>query len=309
MKRVLSVLLLLLTSASALSAGEKYAFLVAVKDYDQKQLKPLKYTRNDISEFATILRQAGYRSSNIKLMHDDLKTIEGVRYLPEAERIRREFGLLLGRLEPEDSLIVAFAGHGVQFKGESESYFCPLDADLSDRETLLPIAGIYEQLKQCSARKKLLIVDACRNDPQTSISRSINNTELQSVTRPQLTTPPKGVVALFSCAPGQQAFEWDDYKHGLFFRQLLDGWKGKADNGDGDITLDEVVAYTKRNTARVADLYLSAAQTPRQVGAFEGSWLLTRKPIISGVPVGGVPGAVFFLVCNGEIAGKKACLR
>ena len=174
-------------------AADDYAFLVAVQNYDVKQLKPLRYARNDILEFHKTLLASGYDKDNVVLMHDDLKTLGKLRFAPEAKKIRDELKLLLSTLEADDSIIVAFAGHGVQFRGEKENYFCPADTDLDDekRKSLIAFSEIYQALEKTRARKRLLLVDACRNDPQSQLSRSLSKAKLESVTRPQITPPPR----------------------------------------------------------------------------------------------------------------------
>ena len=55
--------------ASRLHA-ENYAFLVAVQDYDVKDLKPLQFTRGDILELAKLLKQSGFNDDNVVVMTD-----------------------------------------------------------------------------------------------------------------------------------------------------------------------------------------------------------------------------------------------
>jgi formylglycine-generating enzyme required for sulfatase activity len=269
--------LLLAASHLPLWAAERYAFLVAVGDYDIKQLRPLKYARNDILEFHKLLLDAGYKSDHIVLMHDEVKTVSDRRYLPEADRIRGELKLLLDGLETDDSLIVAFAGHGVQFKGEDKTYFCPLDAQLDDpkRQRLIAVNELYDSLKRCRATRKLLLVDACREDPQSALSRSNEKVTLESVTVPQLAKPPQGVVTLFSCAEGQKAYEHPELQHGIFFHHVLETWRGAYTDGN-EMTLDELIAAAKSQTAKFARLKLAASQTPRQVGFVDGAWVLRK---------------------------------
>lgn len=280
-------------SVTSLFAGERYAFLVAVGTYDEKELKSLPYARQDILEFRELLRDSGYKDENIVLMVDDLfalpKSRQPGRYLPESDKIKAELSTLLPALEADDSLVIALAGHGVQFKGDAEPYFCPANVKLKDKDTLLSLSWLYKQLEcdkntgqGCRARQKLLIVDACRNDPQSRLARSAGSPELESVTRPQMTPLPEGVVALFSCAEGQQALEHDPLKHGVFFYHLLEAWRGKADaDHDRELTLDEMVAYTKSKTQTYARVSLGALQTPRQKGFFEGSWNLRSIPALT----------------------------
>jgi tetratricopeptide (TPR) repeat protein len=251
--------------------GQNYAFLVSCADYEKKELRPLKYTQNDIAELYQALLDAGFRQQNIVVMHDQQER----RLQPEAKHIRRHLNLLLARVGRQDSLIVALAGHGVQFRGETKSFFCPVDAELTDRSTLISLDEIYQQLDRCQAQRKLLLVDACRNDPQSELSRSRAEVELESVTRPQDETVPGGIVALFSCSAGQRSFEYPDLKHGIFFYHVLEALKGAADaNGDGKVTLDELTAYAKQNTQAFAHLKLESRQIPQQKGEFSGVWVL-----------------------------------
>ncbi len=276
---VITVLLMTWSvTATRAAAGDNYAFLVAVGDYDVKQLKPLAYTRNDVLEFSKALTDSGFKPDNIVLMHDDLKILKSQRYLPSAEKIRKEFDLLLSTLGEGDSVIVAFAGHGVQFEGDDRNFFCPVDADLEDpkRERLISLKEIYTKLEECPADRKLLLVDACRNDPLSKLARSRDRVKLNSVTRPQIEVVPKGIVALFSCSAGQESYEWPELRHGVFFHHILSGWKGAADNGDQELSLDELLAYTRKSTQDFARTKLGTLQTPQSKGEFNGTWVLKR---------------------------------
>jgi uncharacterized caspase-like protein len=70
----------------------------------------------------------------------------------------------------DDWVLVAFSGHGVHLDGKS--YFCPTDASLeSPTTTMVPLDFICRQLEGSKARQKLLLVDACRNDPRGDSGR------------------------------------------------------------------------------------------------------------------------------------------
>jgi tetratricopeptide (TPR) repeat protein len=250
--------------------GRNYAFLVAGQDYDRKELRPLQYTRNDITEFYRALLDAAFAKQNVVLMHDG----QPKDLLPEARKVRKELGVLLAGLRPDDTVIVALAGHGVQFRGEARSYFCPVDAELTDRSTLIPLDEVYRQLAACPARRKLLLVDACRNDPQSELSRGRPEVRLESVTRPQAEPVPKGIIALFSCSEGEKSFEQPELQHGLFFYEVLQGWQGDAADKEGKVTLDGLTAYVKEHTTADARLRLKAVQVPEQRGEFSGTWVL-----------------------------------
>jgi formylglycine-generating enzyme required for sulfatase activity len=281
--RVIAVATLLSLSAVT-RAGENYAFLVAAGNYDKKELNPLKYSCADVIRFRDALVQAGVKEENIVVMHDGEPRLPA-RYLPEAKKIREELALLLAQLEKDDSLIVALAGHGVQFEGERRSYFCPADARLAERETLIALDEIYQQIDECAATRKLLLVDACRNDPQSELSRSRPTVKLESVTRPQDEPVPQGIIALFSCREGQRSFEHPDLKHGLFFHSILEGWQGAADaDRNGKLTLDELAVYSKVKTQTLARQEFKASQIPQQKGEFSGVWVLRELGAGRSIP-------------------------
>ena len=100
---------------------------------------------------------------------------------------------------------------------------------------------------------RLLLADACRNDPVVDRSRRVT-ADLNSVTRPQTAQPPGGVAALFSCSAGELAFEHEELKHGVFFHYLIKGLQGEADlDGDervGNLNADvlSVIAGARKPT-------------------------------------------------------------
>ncbi len=90
---------------------------MAVGDYDPKQLNKLPFTRYDVIEFRDVLLQSGFMADNVAVTHDDLKSARSARLFPESAKIRRQLGLILSGRDEDDSVILAFAGHGVQYKG------------------------------------------------------------------------------------------------------------------------------------------------------------------------------------------------
>src|SRR5213078_2615703 len=111
------------------------------------------------------------------------------------------------------------------FEGHKDAYFCPQDArpfpDQAD--SLVSLGKVYEELDRGFAGVKVLLVDACRDDPEAG--RGSRGIDADSAP-----PPPRGVAALFSCSAGERAFELAQYKHGVFFYHLLDALKGKAKN-------------------------------------------------------------------------------
>src|SRR5215211_5049210 len=81
---------------AGLARNVNYAFLVGVSEYRRGELKPLRYTRNDIVDFSEELQKTGFRRENIVLMHEGQRD---PNRLPETRKIKQELALLLGSVE------------------------------------------------------------------------------------------------------------------------------------------------------------------------------------------------------------------
>ena len=261
------------------TGGRRYAIVVGVREYDRNQLKNLPYAENDVFELAEVLKQSGFCRVVVMTQTEGAKSS---RALPLAKTIREALKGVLQDREKDDLVLVAFAGHGVQFKGEQEHFFCPMDATLTDRSTLISRTEVYKQLEQSKAGAKLLLVDACRNDPLAGNARAAGDVELASVTRPPLVAPPGGVAAFFSCSEGQHAFEDESLKHGVFFHYVILGLKGEAKlKNREEVTWDSLVAYVQSEVPnRVKELFGNTTrQTPEHKDQLRGgATLISNRP-------------------------------
>ncbi len=275
------------TSARAQTSnqGGKYALLVGVRQYNKNELRTLPYTESDVETLAGVLIQAGYSKDNVVLMTQKTGAAD-TDFLPTGANIRAQLKLLLAPRRSGDTVLVAFAGHGVQFIGDQENYFCPADTKLGDKKgTLLPLSEVYKALADCKAGFKLLLVDACRNDPQVDSSRDLAKVKLSSEFR-AVTTPPGGVAAFYSCSEGQKAFEHDKLKHGVFFHFVIEGLRGAADaDRDRQVTLTELQGYVQQRVPDFVRAEYRVLQTPELKGTVRGSVALVSlshvRPVLS----------------------------
>jgi S1-C subfamily serine protease len=220
------------------AAGKKYAELVGVNDYKLERLPALAYCENDVAALASILREAGY---GVTLLCDSAGKKDG-KLVPSKANIDRALEAVLKKCERGDTILVAFAGHGLQFEKQKDAFFCPVDARplASATDSLVSLAKVYEQLDGSFASVKLLFVDACRNDP---------GPEGRGIDADSAPRPPSGVAALFSCRAGERAHEHKKYQHGIFFYHLLQGLKGEAKNTKGNITFASLAEYVQEQVS------------------------------------------------------------
>src|SRR5215470_17214659 len=258
------------------AGGDQFALLVGVRKYHPNELRDLPYAEADVEGLARTLRGVGYLPENVVLMTQSAAARD-LRFAPEAAKIRGELRLLLQNRTKEDSVLIAFAGHGVQFQDDAEAYFCPADARLAERSTLVSLAEVYRELERCPAGVKVLLVDACRNDPLADQSRARSTVRLESFTRPSVAEPPAGVVALFSCSRGERAFEHDELKHGVFFHYVIEGLQGlAAPEGEREVTVGDLESYVQRAVDRFVRSRFGASQKPERRGQVSGAVALAR---------------------------------
>jgi formylglycine-generating enzyme required for sulfatase activity len=258
---VLAVLAVLpLHGQSDKPKGKKYALLVGITDYDHGKLDPLKYTENDVEELAETLARKPAGFSSVRL----LTTSRGARQpadKPTGKNIRAAFKELLAKKTRHDTLVVALSGHGLELKvkGKDEAFFCPSDAQIADATTMIALKAIFDQLDDSGAGVKLLLVDACRNDPKLGRNVDVDN----------LPRPPRGTAALFSCASGQRAFETAKLGkgHGVFFHFVLKGLAGEAKNKRGEVTWDGLTEYVKEKVSDEVPILIGdgAKQSPHKI--------------------------------------------
>ena len=296
--------------ADAPAPGHKLALLIAVRQYNKNELRPLQHTENDVNGLEKALKGAGYR--RVVLMTQTLGA-EETRYLPTGANIRKELRGILADRREGDSVVIALSGHGVQFQGKDEHFFCPADARLADRSTLISITDLYRDLEKCGAGFKLMFVDACRNDPQSDNSKARAEVDLESVTRPQRQKPPGGLAVLFSCSQGEKSFESSQLKQGVFFHYVLKGLEGAADyNRDRRISLDELSLFVKSEVPEHVKEEFDAdlRQMPELVGATRGLVPIVElaaltpdrplpappaKPLATPKPLGPRPGLMKYV--------------
>src|SRR5262249_53074534 len=113
-------------------------------------------------------------------------------------------GIFRAGLTKDDTVLIAVAGHGQQFTTQrdgqkrDEPHFCPRDAVPGDQATTLNLSTLIERLSQRGGGTNLLLVDACRNDPDPTRGRG-------GIDGDMMVSLPKGMAVFFSCSKGEKA--------------------------------------------------------------------------------------------------------
>lgn len=193
---VLFTFILLPTQASSQT---RVAFLVGNSDY--KHAVPLKNPVRDIELIGDTLVNLGFEVS----LHNDLTR----------NQLGKELTLFLRKNKSADVTLFYYAGHGMQF--EQQNYLVGVDAKLETEFDIeseaVDLDRIIQQMKK-SSKASLIFIDACRDNPLADEFYKENFSETRAVANRGL-APIKsaydGAMVTFSAAPGQVAFDGDDY--------------------------------------------------------------------------------------------------
>ncbi|NQT13866.1 MAG: caspase family protein, partial [Planctomycetes bacterium] len=269
------------------AVGQKWALLIGVNDY--AEINDLEYCGRDVETLRDTLVAAGFPARNVFSLHDEANE---AKYRPSKLNIERQLEGLLSLMAKNDVVVVAFSGHGVHLDGTS--YLCPMEASLKAPErTLLSLEYIYEQLLKSKARQKLLLVDACRNDPRPAGEKSATSGPGTDAFARALEKPPQGILVLTSCQPGEVSVEDPAFNHGVFMHFFIEGLTGLADreeggNQDERVSLLELYKFAHNRTKAYVFRKRNLVQTPMLRGQIAGDYeIAVVKPL--AVPAVHVP--------------------
>lgn len=267
--------------AQASKPGQSWIVAVGVDDYLLPAVPDLRYANAD----AKLLTQAFVDLAKVPASNTFVMTSDSLieDSLPRATNIAYRLGWLKDKCKPEDSLLFYFAGHGAQIG--NESYLMTEEADNRSIDTLkassLRAGALTEHLKSIPARRILVVLDCCRNDPSgKGESRAQNLLQEFSVGGSK-----DDYATLFACQVGERSWEWKEKQHGFFTYHFAEGLRQGAVEADGRVTLVSLNNYLKKTVNDSAQKYVKSSQTPQIL--YQGAltdWTLVRTTAPKGNP-------------------------
>ncbi len=195
----------LLFSSQAFAA-QKVALVIGNSEYNTVSDR-LKNPANDAKAVASRLKNLGYDTE--LLLNANLS------------KMLTALNGLNGKVYAGGTVIVYYAGHGIQLSGHN--YLVPVDAGMTNRDMVtretIQLQDVIDKLESSGAANRLVILDACRNDPFPKAFRS----GTRGLTREQLTTG-NGMMVIYAASPSEVANDGQG-EHGTFTQALLQGLK------------------------------------------------------------------------------------
>lgn len=171
---------------------------------------------------------------------------------------------------PQDRIVIVFVGHALDL--EDEAYLVPIDGDLTEKKTLVPLKWLYDRIAACPARQKILIVDSCRFDSARGFERP-GGGPMSAKLEAALSNPPSGVQVWSACSANQHSYEFeqasanDTVVRGGAFLSLLFQSRLPASKPEDSIPMELLVQQTHGSVGDLVRLREGGAmQTPRLSG-------------------------------------------
>jgi uncharacterized caspase-like protein len=176
--------------SEAARAESRLALVIGQSAY--RAVTPLPNPVNDANAMAQMLGDAGFEvQSASDLTQNDLRA-----------RIS-DFAASVAAKGPDTVALVFYAGHGLQIDGEN--YLMPVDVD-PKREADIPLQAvrlndILNTLTSVPSRSRIILLDACRNNPFPGISKTTG----RGLAHVDVKFGTPGTLLSFSTSPGAEA--------------------------------------------------------------------------------------------------------
>src|SRR5262245_29695795 len=220
-------------TGGTLAGSGRWALIVGVDEYESKKIDRLSGAVAD----ARAVREALVKYADFPEQQAILLTSDGA-LKPTTKAMLTKLEDIRQATRPDDLLLFFFAGHGVEVDGQR--YLLGYDADISGPGALkassLAAGTLMHELDTIRANHRVIMVDACRNDPTKGLRPNVADEAFESAFT-LLPAKEGGVRATFlSTSKGQSAYEWTERRRGFFSYFIEKGISGEAANR-GKVTL------------------------------------------------------------------------
>jgi len=216
-------------------AGAESRIALVIGNSAYKTVTALPNPANDAKAMTELLRSAGF-----DVVSESDLTQSGMR------RALRDFAAKVAIKGADAVALVYFAGHGLQIEGEN--YLVPVDAAI-ERESDVAIeavrlADVMSALASTPSRTRIVILDACRNNPFSSISKTTGRGLA-------IVDAPTGSIVSYATAPGMEALDGAG-DHSPFTAALVDVVK------EPNLPIEQALKRVRLNVHKATD----GQQTP-----------------------------------------------
>jgi len=252
--------------------GVTWLVVIGINSY--QRVEKLDYALSDAEAFRLMMIKAhGVSEENILTLYNENATRDQVAFA---------LGDALAdpaRVQPEDRVIIFFAGHGTQAPtvrgGEIMGYLLPVDADPANlASTAISMREINESARRIPARSILFLIDACYGGIAGQEARS-GELERNPYKLLEMAGHEPAIQLITAGDANQPAFEAEKYGHSLFSFYLLKALAGEADlSRDGIMSAADIFDYVAPHVIQTS----GGRQTPKMFSLYGNGQVLFFPP-------------------------------
>jgi hypothetical protein len=227
--------------------AKRFALIIGVESYDDPAISSLDGPNKDAIALQESLRKyAGFDRDNIIVLVSGAPS----NLRPTRANILRQLSDLQKRVPQDGLLVVAFSGHGMVRNGEG--FLLPEESQLAGnirllKDTSISLDLLKENIQAINVRQVILLVDACRNDPEKSKAAMDNDLKAEFVNGfkdyDNTNQNVEAFAVLFASEIGKRSYISPIEKKGYFSAALAEGLSGLAANNYSQVTLSGLVSY------------------------------------------------------------------
>jgi hypothetical protein len=131
--------------------GKNVCLLIGAQNYADANIPSLTNPVADAVRLKLILK------NNYNFAEENIITL----FNPALNDVKRQLLELTTQLQPEDNLLIFYAGHGIWVEKEKKGYWLLTDAKRTDVNSWLPNKTVLDLIAKIPSRHTLLITDAC----------------------------------------------------------------------------------------------------------------------------------------------------
>ena len=222
-----------------------YAVVVGIDQYAKNTFPPLQFAVADADAMAEILGRPSHNFEVNRIIGSDAIY----------EKVMEQLESVASAAGEDATLLFYFAGHGGELDGKQ--YLASFDASPRGLARGVPIEEVRKVMQQSKARRKILLIDACRVDIQTSATRGV------TVERFGLLPDSAGLLILNATNERESSYEEPDFRHGVFTNYVVHGLAGEAADDNGLVYFSVLARYVEDNVRSWVRKRYGAIQDPR----------------------------------------------
>lgn len=239
--------------------GKVWLAVVGVSDYREESITDLDYATDDAVAVHSYYRGLGVPAEQVIELLDENATLANIKRRLGTELVKHASN-------PDDTVLIYFAGHGVKEADGSSAdadgyskYLLPYDANPADLfGSALSMEELSRILQRLRSERVALIVDSCfsgaaggRTPFEPNRARGVRISE-EFLSR--IANTGKGRVILTASSSNEVAQESSAMRHGIFTYFLLEGLRGAADiDHDGRVDVDELYKFVSQKVTAATD--------------------------------------------------------